>query len=98
MKVAFPNGGRRLNDELLRDLMPIFRDTLASFGGQFEGFTDPALVVDDEEEEDDDGDGTYSPNRIEQEDPGDDTNPVVLGPGSGAGPMLSTADVQQMFF
>mmetsp|Transcript_19712 Transcript_19712/g.48440 ORF Transcript_19712/g.48440 Transcript_19712/m.48440 type:complete len:505 (-) Transcript_19712:136-1650(-) len=84
MEVAFPNGGRRLNDDLYRDLIPIFRDTLQSLGGEFQGFTDPESDVDDEDED------ASAPKSIEQ-DSGDDNSSLFLGLGIAIGVIVLIA-------
>jgi hypothetical protein len=94
MVLAFPNGGRRLNDDLYRDLIPIFRSTLQGFGGEFLGFTGSDSVVEEDnllnddgdydDDDDDDDYGYYVPNNIE-EDSGDDTSPLLVGLGIAIG-------------
>lgn len=76
MEVAFPkNSGRRLSDAVYRDLILIFRDTLKSLGGEFEGFVDP----EDQDEDDGENDSISS---IEDE---EDNSSLFLGLGIAIG-------------
>ncbi|CAJ1942796.1 unnamed protein product [Cylindrotheca closterium] len=97
MELAIPNGGRRLNENLYADLIPVFQSTLQGFGGQFQGFTDSQSVVSDPVENDgvandeiivydddynyDDDYGYYVPAEEEPE----ETSPLLLGLGIAIG-------------